>query len=145
MLVGGILFSLIGHNGFAAVREIFITPLIDTHKWQDLGIKAAPLILIAVGLSIGFRANVWNIGAEGQYIVGGLAGTGIALLTWELEGWWILPLMCIAGVIGGWALCVHPSVFENQAQRQRNLIEFDADVCGHSAFILSDARPMERP
>ena len=101
MIVGGILFTLIGHNGFAAVKEIFITPVIDTHKWQDLGIKAAPLILIAVGLSIGFRANVWNIGAEGQYIVGGLAGTGIALLTWELEGWWILPLMCIAGAIGG--------------------------------------------
>ena len=46
--------------------------------------KAAPLIIIAIGLSIGYRANVWNIGAEGQYIIGGLAGTGVALATWHL-------------------------------------------------------------
>ena len=75
---GGIIFSLIGFDGFSAVREIFITPLIEPDRWQDLGVKAAPLILIAIGLAVGFRANVWNIGAEGQYIVGGLAGTGFA-------------------------------------------------------------------
>ena len=59
---------------------------VDPGKWQDLGVKAAPLIMIAVGLSIGFRANVWNIGAEGQYVIGGLAGTGVALATWHLDG-----------------------------------------------------------
>ena len=42
-----------------------------------MAVKAAPLIIIAVGLAIGYRANVWNIGAEGQYIVGALAGTGV--------------------------------------------------------------------
>ena len=63
--------------------EIFVAPLVDPGKWQDLGVKAAPLIMIAVGLSIGFRANVWNIGAEGQYIIGALAGTGVALATWH--------------------------------------------------------------
>ena len=58
--------------------------------------------MIAVGLSIGFRANVWNIGAEGQYVVGGLAGTGVALATWHLDGgWWVLPLMCVAGALAG--------------------------------------------
>ncbi|MBL4768161.1 MAG: ABC transporter permease, partial [Rhodobacteraceae bacterium] len=101
MVTGTIVFSLMGYNGLVAVSEIFITPIIDPNKWQDLGVKAAPLILIAVGLAIGFKANVWNIGAEGQYIVGGLAGTGVALATWGMQGWWILPLMCIAGVVGG--------------------------------------------
>lgn len=101
MVTGGIIFTLLGYNGAGAVWEIFIKPVINTEKWQDLGVKAAPLILIAIGLSVGFRANVWNIGAEGQYVFGGLAGTGVALATWEMEGWWILPLMCLGGIVGG--------------------------------------------
>jgi len=109
MMTGAVIFSLIGYNGFGAVWEIFITPVIDVDMWQDLGVKAAPLVLIATGLSIGFRANVWNIGAEGQYIVGGLAGTGVALATWEMEGWWILPLMCLAGMAGGMLYAAIPA------------------------------------
>ena len=109
MVTGGIIFTLLGYNGAGAVWEIFIKPVINPEKWQDLGVKAAPLILIGVGLSIGFRANVWNIGAEGQYVVGGLAGTGVALLTWEMEGWWILPLMCLGGFIGGAAYAAIPA------------------------------------
>ena len=70
MITGAVIFSFIGYDGIGAVREIFITPLTNSLKWQDLGVKAAPLILIGVGLAIGYRANVWNIGAEGQYIVG---------------------------------------------------------------------------
>ena len=85
MATGAIIFTLIGHNGLAAVWEIFVSPLIDPNRWQDLGIKAAPLVIIAVGLSFGFRANVWNIGAEGQYVLGALAATGVALVTWEMD------------------------------------------------------------
>ncbi|HHI82516.1 MAG TPA: ABC transporter permease [Rhizobiales bacterium] len=109
MLTGAAVFSLIGYNGLGAVREIFILPLIDPEKWPDLGVKAAPLILIATGLAIGFRANVWNIGAEGQYIAGGLGGTAVALATWTMHGWWILPLMCLAGVVAGMAYAAIPA------------------------------------
>lgn len=109
MIVGGLVFSALGYDGFAAVRAIFVDPLVTPRKWQDLGLKAAPLVMIATGLSIGFRANVWNIGAEGQYIVGGLAGTGIALATWEMTGWWILPAMCIGGALGGMAWAAIPA------------------------------------
>jgi ABC-type uncharacterized transport system permease subunit len=101
MIIGTVIFSLMGYDGLGAVREIFLTPLTNSYKWQDLGVKAAPLIIIGVGLSIAYRANVWNIGAEGQYIMGGLAATGVALATYSLSGWWILPLMILAGVGGG--------------------------------------------
>ncbi len=101
MIVGGIVFSLIGFDGFGAVREIFFTPLINTLKWQDLAVKASPLVIIAIGLSIGYRANVWNIGAEGQYVLGGLAATGVAIATQHMTGLWILPLMAVAGILGG--------------------------------------------
>ncbi len=109
MVLGAIIFTIIGYDGIGAVREIFFTPLTNSLKWQDLAVKAAPLIIIGVGLSIGYRANVWNIGAEGQYIVGGLAATGVALLTQNMSGWWILPLMGIAGIAGGVAYVAVPA------------------------------------
>ncbi len=109
MILGAIIFSILGFNGAVAVREIFLTPLTNSLKWQDLAVKSAPLIIIAVGLSIGFRANVWNIGAEGQYIAGGLAATGVALITHQMSGWWLLPLMGVAGILGGMAWVAVPA------------------------------------
>lgn len=115
-LVGALVFSLIGYNGFGAVREIFLTPILNPLKWQDLAIKSAPLIIIAVGLSIGYRANVWNIGAEGQYILGGLAATGIALVTRDIGGPWILPLMILGGMVGGMAWAFLPALLKTRLQ-----------------------------
>lgn len=109
MIAGALLFFAMGYDGARAVYEIFIHPLENPRRWPDLFVKGAPLITIAVGLAIGFRANIWNIGAEGQYVFGALCGTGVALLTWEMEGFWILPLMCIAGALGGMAWAAIPA------------------------------------
>jgi len=109
MVLGAIVFSVLGYDGPAAVREIFLSPLINSYKWQDLAVKAAPLIIIAVGLAISFRANVWNIGAEGQYVVGAIAGTGVGLATNTMTGWWIMPLMMLAGIAGGSAYAAVPA------------------------------------
>jgi len=114
MVVGAIIFSLIGYNGIGAVREIFLTPLTNAYKWQDLGVKAAPLIIIGVGLSVAYRANVWNIGAEGQYIMGGLAGTWVALATYGMTGPWILPLMILAGALAGMAYAAIPAFLKTR-------------------------------
>ena len=79
--------------------------MVASYKWQDVAAKAAPLILIALGLSLGNQAKVWNIGAEGQYLVGALGGAGVAILTQNMHGFWIVPLMIVAGMVGGalWA------------------------------------------
>ena len=114
MVLGAIIFSLLGYDGLGAVREIFLSPLLNSYKWQDLAVKAAPLIIIAVGLSIAYRANVWNIGAEGQYIVGAIAGTGVGLLTNDMTGWWIMPLMMLAGAAGGAAYAAVPAFLRVQ-------------------------------
>ncbi|MEO8683948.1 MAG: ABC transporter permease, partial [Devosia sp.] len=114
MVVGAVIFSLIGYDGIGAVREVFLTPLTNAYKWQDLGIKAAPLIIIGVGLSIAYRANVWNIGAEGQYVVGALAGTWVALATYTMSGPWILPLMILAGVVGGALYAAIPALLKTR-------------------------------
>jgi ABC-type uncharacterized transport system permease subunit len=101
MIVGAIIFTVIGYDGWGAVYQVFIAPLTTAYKWQDIAVKASPLILIGVGLAVGNRAAIWNIGAEGQYVVGALAGTGIGLMTQDLTGPWILPCMLVAGFIGG--------------------------------------------
>jgi general nucleoside transport system permease protein len=105
MLIGALIFWAIGYDGPRAVKEIFFTPILAPYKWPDVARRAAPLILIALGLCMGNRAKVWNIGAEGQYLLGALAGAGVAYLTQSREGWWIIPLMILAGIVGGalWA------------------------------------------
>lgn len=114
MALGAIIFTLIGYDGPGAVREIFIAPLFNGYKWQDFGIKAAPLIIIATGLCICYRANVWNIGAEGQYVIGGLAATWVALATYNMTGWWILPAMILAGIVGGGLYAAVPALLRTR-------------------------------
>lgn len=116
MLMGTIVFTAMGYDGLTAVYDFFLLPLLEPQRWPDLGVKAAPLIMIALGLAIGFRANVWNIGAEGQYIMGAIAGTGVALATYEMSGWWILPMMALAGVLGGMAWAAIPAFLRTRLQ-----------------------------
>ncbi|MGE0847426.1 MAG: ABC transporter permease [Flavobacteriaceae bacterium] len=109
MVAGAGVFTVIGVHGVEAIEIIFFEPLLNSARWQDLGVKAAPMIVIACGLAYGFRANVWNIGAEGQYVAGALAGTWVALTFDGGAGAATLPLMCLAGVLGGMAWAAIPA------------------------------------
>ena len=110
MIFGGILFFFLGVDPVAAIKMIFWDPLMSEtfaeYSRPQILIKAAPLILIALGLSLGFKANIWNIGAEGQYIMGAIFGATFALSLYPLESAFIFPAMIIAGIIGGgiWAM-----------------------------------------
>ncbi len=105
-LVGGlIVFAALGRDPLDGIRVFFLSPLKDAYGASELLLKASSLMLIAVGLAISFRANVWNIGAEGQFIVGAIAGAGIALHFDASASPLLLPAMVVAGAIGGalWA------------------------------------------
>ena len=104
--VGGfVLFAALGKNPLEGIRVFFLSPLKDAYGVAELLLKASPLTLIAVGLAVGFRANVWNIGAEGQFIAGAVAGGGLALAFDASASPLLLPAMIVAGAIGGalWA------------------------------------------
>ncbi len=101
MIIGVVVFDLIGIKGAKAVMDIFLTPILSPVKWQDVAAKAAPLIIIALGLSVGNRAQVWNIGAEGQYVIGALAAAGVGIAAGASGGPDVLLLMIAAGMIGG--------------------------------------------
>ncbi|WP_376956684.1 ABC transporter permease [Azospirillum sp. A26] len=105
LLSGFILFLAMGFDPLKALYSFFVAPVISVRGVGELVVKATPLVLCAVGLAIGFRANVWNIGAEGQLTLGAITGGGLALAFYGEGGWWLLPMMVIGGAIGGavWA------------------------------------------
>lgn len=110
MIAGGVMFTLLGKDPFVAIRTIFWDPLFNeqfaAYSRPQLLVKAAPLILIAIGLSLGFRAGVWNIGAEGQYIIGAICGAAVGLAFYPADLFIVFPLMVLAGALGGflWAM-----------------------------------------
>jgi ABC-type uncharacterized transport system permease subunit len=108
LLAGSLLFRFMNVDVGRALYTFFIEPISNSYGLAELGVKATPLILIGVALSLGFRAGVWNIGAEGQLILGAVFGGGVALLFYEQEGFYILPLVLLAGAVGGmlWASIV---------------------------------------
>ncbi|WP_205747321.1 ABC transporter permease [Desulfopila sp. IMCC35006] len=108
LLAGVVLFIIMRVSPLAALHAFFIEPLSSIYGLAELGVKATPLILIGVALSLGFKAGVWNIGAEGQLTIGGLCGGMVALYFYDQEGFYIIPLMLLAGVLGGivWAAIV---------------------------------------
>ncbi len=109
LLAGPILFAFLGTNPISALYVFFIQPLTTWYDFTEVLVKAAPLVLIGVGLSFGFRAGVWNIGAEGQFTAGALAGGVIALAFYEVESPFLLPAMLIAGTLGGMAWAAIPA------------------------------------
>lgn len=115
MMAGGLLFAILGKNPVEAILTIFWEPLFGEFAFYyrpQLLIKGAPLVLIAIGLSLGFRAGIWNIGAEGQYIMGALFGAGMGLAFYPHEAWYIFPLMVIAGAFGGWLWAMIPALLK---------------------------------
>src|ERR1700730_6329634 len=75
MVTMGILFAILCNNPIGALGGFFIGPLTDSYSLQELVVKATPLVMIAIGLSLCYLANAWNIGAEGQFLVGAVAGS----------------------------------------------------------------------
>lgn len=109
MLTGCIIFLVLDVDPIAGIYAFFVEPLTETWSLHELAIKAAPLILIAIGLSICFRSSNWNIGAEGQFITGAIAGSAIPILMPEASGAWVLPAILVLGMLGGAAWAAIPA------------------------------------
>ena len=119
---GLLLFALLGKDPLKATYLIFVEPLLSVYSLSELTVKATPLILIGVGLSLGFRAGVWNIGAEGQFTLGALSGGAMALALYDVDGIWVLPLVCIAGAVGGMAWAAVPAFLRTRLNTNEILV-----------------------
>jgi len=103
VLMGVLMFAALGKDPLQALQMFFWEPIRSGYALGELVVKATPLLLIALGLAVCFRSNVWNIGAEGQYIVGAITASGVALLAEKTTGGWIVVPILLAGVVGGMA------------------------------------------
>src|SRR6188508_961314 len=103
LAIGFFLFGAMGKDPWQALYTFFIDPVDTLYDVGELLLKASPIMLCAVGLAVGYRANVWNIGAEGQLVMGAICGGGVALALHDVESRWVIPLMLVAGMLGGMA------------------------------------------
>jgi len=126
MIAGGTMFAALGKDPVEAIRIIFWDPLFDPnfsdYSRPQLLVKAGPLILIAIGLSVGFRAGIWNIGAEGQYIMGAIFGAATALAVYPAESPLIFPAMVVAGALGGWLWAMIPAILRTKFKTNEILV-----------------------
>ena len=125
MVFGGLLFALMGTNPFEVIRTIFWDPIFGEFAFYLRGqllVKAGPLVLIALGLSLGFRAGIWNIGAEGQYIIGAICGAAVGLAVYPTESRLIFIPMIAAGALGGWAWAMIPAILKTRFNTNEILV-----------------------
>ncbi|MDO8278122.1 MAG: ABC transporter permease [Burkholderiaceae bacterium] len=105
VFIGVLLFAALGKDPVKGLLVFFWEPIRSPYALGELMVKATPLLVIALGLAVCFRSNVWNIGAEGQFVIGAVCAGGVALLADKGTGGWIVVCIILAGVLGGmlWA------------------------------------------
>ena len=105
VLVGVAIFMALGKDPVRGLQMFFWEPVKSAYALGELMVKATPLLVIALGLGVCYRSNVWNIGAEGQFVMGAVAAGGVALLAGKDTSRWIVLSIVLAGILGGmlWA------------------------------------------
>jgi simple sugar transport system permease protein len=122
LVTGSLLFLFLGHAPLHAFHVYFVQPLSSLYGIGELLLKATPLILCGIGLAIGFRANVHNIGADGQLTMGAVAAGCVALYFDGVEARWVLPLMIVAGALGGMAWAAVPALLRTRFNTSEILV-----------------------
>ncbi len=146
---GGILFLILGKNPFESIRIIFWDPLFNealvSYTRPQLLVKAAPLVMIALGLSFGFRAGIWNIGAEGQFVMGALAGSAVGLALHPMQGIWILPLMLVSGIAGGFVWAMIPALLRVYFRTNEILVSLMLVYVSYKILTAMVTGPLRSP
>ncbi|MEE4886491.1 ABC transporter permease [Pseudomonas alliivorans] len=102
---GSLLFIALGLDPWVTLHTLLIAPVSDLYGLSELMVKTLPILLCALGLAVAYQARIWNIGAEGQLLLGALAGSAVAVNIIEMESRWALVMVLLAGTLAGaaWA------------------------------------------
>jgi simple sugar transport system permease protein len=145
IIVSTPLFLSLGLNPLSTLRIFFLEPLSSANGISEWLLKASPLILIALGLAVGFRANVWNIGAEGMYTIGAICAASLALHFGDAAHLWLLPAMCLAGAIGGMAWAAIPAYLRARANTSEILVSLMLNYVAALILAYLVNGPMQDP
>lgn len=145
LISGGLLFIVLGVDPFTALYTFFILPISDFYGWTELGIKVAPLLLCAMGLSLCFKAKIWNIGAEGQFIMGALGGGAMALAFLESESSWVLVPILMAGILSGLAWSAIAALLKTHFKANEILTTIMLNYIALNALLYCVHGPLKDP
>ena len=148
MIAGGLMFAALGKDPVVAIRTIFWDPLFGEFAFYLRGqllVKAGPLILIAIGLSLGFRAGIWNIGAEGQYIMGAICGAAVGLAFYPTESRLIFPAMLVAGIFGGWVWAMIPAILKTRFNTNEILVSLMLVYVAQTVLAMASTGFLRNP
>jgi len=145
LIAAAVIFRVMGKDPAIALYTFFVAPLTTLNGLAELLVKAAPLTLIGIGLALGFRANVWNIGAEGQYTMGALAGGGLALWFFDSQSPFLLPAMIVAGVLGGMAWAAIPAFLRTRFNASEILTSLMLTYVAQQILIYLVTGPWKDP
>ncbi len=148
MVAGGAMFAMLGKNPIEVIRTIFWDPLFGEFAWYLRGqllVKAGPLVLIAIGLSLGFRAGIWNIGAEGQYIMGAIVGAAVGLAAYPTESRWIFPAMIMGGAFGGWVWGMIPAILKTRFNTNEILVSLMLVYVAQTILAMASTSFLRNP
>ena len=140
-----VLFAILGKNPITALGVYFLDPLTDSYSLEEIAVKATPLVMIAVGLSFCYIANIWNIGAEGQFLIGAVAGSWLAVRTNGTgAGPWVLPAMLLLGALGGALYALIPAICKVRFGASEILTSLMLVYVANYRHGLSGARTLAR-
>ena len=122
IILGSLLFVALGKDPVRGLQVFFWEPISSGYRFGELLVKATPLLIIALGLAVCFRSNVWNIGAEGQFVIGAVAAGGVALLAGKDTTHWIVVPILLAGVLGGMAWAAITGVLRDKFNANEILV-----------------------
>jgi simple sugar transport system permease protein len=122
VLLGALLFVALGKDPVRGLQVFFWEPVSSGYRIGELMVKATPLLIIALGLAVCFRSNVWNIGAEGQFVIGALVAGGVALLAGKDTSRFIVVAILLAGVLGGMAWAALTAVLRDKFNANEILV-----------------------
>ncbi|MBV1815578.1 ABC transporter permease [Pseudomonas viridiflava] len=105
LVCGSLLFIALGLDPWVTLHTLLIAPVSDLYGLSELMVKTLPILLCALGLAVAYQARIWNIGAEGQLLLGALASSAVAVNIIEMESRWALVMVLMAGTLAGaaWA------------------------------------------
>jgi ABC-type uncharacterized transport system permease subunit len=122
VVIGVLLFLALGKDPVRGLLVFFWEPIRTPYALGELMVKATPLLIIALGLAVCFRSNVWNIGAEGQFVIGAVVAGGVALLADKDSSRWIVLAILLAGIAGGMAWAAITAVLRDRFNANEILV-----------------------